>query len=176
MAKLQIFLPDDSMRTHELVDDLVKVGRVADNDLQIEDNSISSHHAELRQRDGQYVLIDLGSTNGTFVNDEPVNETPLREGDRVRFGKVDALYLAEETEEAASSTPLPEVMASTASAGIQSARPVDFVNSSPFPRVEATSDPIRLAAFGLAAVAILVVLVALYGSFFMIEVPTFDRP
>jgi pSer/pThr/pTyr-binding forkhead associated (FHA) protein len=176
MAKLQIFLPDDTLRTHDLAEDVVTVGRVADNDLQIEEDSMSSHHAELRLEDGVYVLQDLGSTNGTFCNDEPVDVVKLKEGDRIRFGKVDALFLAEAAEDAGSSAPLPESASSTVSASMASTRPVDFLNSSPFARSEVTSDPVRMGAYALAAIALLLVLFAVYGSLMMIEMPTFPSP
>ena len=56
MPKLLVTLPDGSEVTHELTEDLVTVGRVSDNTIQIEDASVSSHHAELTLRGVDYVL------------------------------------------------------------------------------------------------------------------------
>src|SRR5215470_16864037 len=73
---------------HELVEDLVTIGRGPDNTIVIGDSSVSSHHAQLQRVSKNYQLKDLGSTNGTLVNDIPVTETTLRSDDRIRFGAV----------------------------------------------------------------------------------------
>jgi cytochrome P450 / NADPH-cytochrome P450 reductase len=64
----------------------VRIGRAADNDLVVPDPRVSSHHAELRTVPGGYQIADLGSLNGTFVNERRVTDAPLREGDIVGFG------------------------------------------------------------------------------------------
>ena len=45
---------------------------------------MSRHHAELRVEGDEVVLVDLGSTNGTFVNSEPVRRVALTDGTRVK--------------------------------------------------------------------------------------------
>ena len=67
MPKLQVSLPDGTETTHELGENEISVGRVEDNMLQIEDGSVSSRHAILTLRGDDYVLTDIGSTNGTRV-------------------------------------------------------------------------------------------------------------
>ncbi|WP_005032213.1 FHA domain-containing protein [Holophaga foetida] len=65
------------------------VGRGPDNALRLDDGSVSSHHAVFRCLGGNWMLQDLGSTNGTWVNEERVQERVwLKEGDRLRFGLV----------------------------------------------------------------------------------------
>jgi pSer/pThr/pTyr-binding forkhead associated (FHA) protein len=68
------------------------IGRGADNDITINDELVSKHHAkiEARENDGghgyDYFIKDRESTNGTFVNDEKINEVQLRHEDIVRMG------------------------------------------------------------------------------------------
>jgi two-component system, cell cycle response regulator len=63
------------------------LGRSKDATMAIEDSSISRMHARIvRTEDGQHVLEDLGSKNGTFVNGRAVSRVPLRSGDRVQLG------------------------------------------------------------------------------------------
>ena len=65
--------PDGSMqRTYELTAPVTMLGRGTDCDLRLVDPGVSRHHAELRVEDDEVVLVDLGSTNGTFVNGQPV--------------------------------------------------------------------------------------------------------
>ena len=91
MPKLSVFL-ENSRATHELTEERITIGRGADNMLQIDDPSVSGRHAQLLLIDERYQLKDLGSTNGTRVNSELVNDTFLRVGDRIRFGKVEARF------------------------------------------------------------------------------------
>jgi pSer/pThr/pTyr-binding forkhead associated (FHA) protein len=72
---------------------VVNVGRADYNDLVIADPSVSTTHAKLQRRDDVWVLTDLGSTNGTYVEGEPVTgETALTPGTTLRFGDVAALF------------------------------------------------------------------------------------
>jgi hypothetical protein len=68
-----------------------RVGRHPDNDFSIEHDTISSVHCEIVLRDDGVILRDLESTNGTFVNDEPVREVQLAPGQIVRLGDVELL-------------------------------------------------------------------------------------
>ena len=76
----------------ELRGDL-KIGRAEDNDLQLTDPKASRHHARLEQEGAIFVLIDLGSANGTRVNGLLVTEPhPLEHGDRIDIGDTDLTY------------------------------------------------------------------------------------
>ncbi len=72
---------------HELGDGIVSVGRSDDNTIVVTDASVSRHHAQLTRTNEGYVLKDLGSANGTFVNNQRTVEQPLRDGDVVLFGR-----------------------------------------------------------------------------------------
>jgi pSer/pThr/pTyr-binding forkhead associated (FHA) protein len=72
---------------------VVNVGRADYNDIVIADPSVSTTHAKLQRRDDVWVLSDLGSTNGTYVEGEPVTgEIALTPGTTLRFGDVAALF------------------------------------------------------------------------------------
>ena len=62
------------------------VGRLPECDVIVEDPGASRHHAEIRRVGPAYVLSDLGSTNGTLVNDHAVGEQTLADGDRITIG------------------------------------------------------------------------------------------
>ncbi|MBI5617284.1 MAG: FHA domain-containing protein [Gammaproteobacteria bacterium] len=70
-----------------------RIGRSRNNDLRLEDRSVSRLHAEIRMNDqGRYVLCDLASANGVFVNGARVESAVLEEGDRVEIGEVELRY------------------------------------------------------------------------------------
>lgn len=62
------------------------IGRSSDADIALNDPSISRYHAEIVQDGGAAVLCDLGSTNGTFLEDQRISRHQLSDGDRVRLG------------------------------------------------------------------------------------------
>jgi hypothetical protein len=65
---------------------LTTIGRGTDNDLVLESTDVSRHHARIEFAGGYWRIVDLGSTNGTKVNGQPVRESYLRLGDRIDFG------------------------------------------------------------------------------------------
>jgi Protein of unknown function (DUF3662)/FHA domain len=74
-------------RTYQLHKQSVAIGRLPECDIVISDPGASRRHATITREDGsEYVLTDLGSTNGTLVNDEPVGEHLLSDGDRITIG------------------------------------------------------------------------------------------
>ncbi|MGH7607084.1 MAG: FHA domain-containing protein, partial [Gemmatimonadales bacterium] len=79
---------------------VVNIGRADYNDLVLPDESVSTAHAKLQRREGVWVLVDLDSTNGTFVDSERIKgESPLAPGAIVRFGDVALAF--EPTDDAA---------------------------------------------------------------------------
>src|SRR6266567_683753 len=72
---------------------VVNIGRADYNDLVVPDPSVSTSHAKLQRREGVWVLVDLDSTNGTFVDGEQVKgEAPLAPGATVRLGDVQLVF------------------------------------------------------------------------------------
>ncbi|GAB4311226.1 MAG: hypothetical protein Kow0059_01140 [Candidatus Sumerlaeia bacterium] len=66
----------------------ITIGRHPSNDVVLDDELVSRFHAELEADDARLVILDLGSRNGVFVNEDKVLEAPLQDGDEVRIGKV----------------------------------------------------------------------------------------
>jgi pSer/pThr/pTyr-binding forkhead associated (FHA) protein len=56
------------------------------------DPGVSRHHAELRIEEGQVVLVDLGSTNGTLVNGQPMRRVVLTDGTTVTLGRTTMVF------------------------------------------------------------------------------------
>lgn len=74
------------------------IGRSMDNDIIIESEGVSRHHAQIKLRQGQYVLRDLESANGTFVNGQRIqDECVLQDGDRIRLANVELIFEIPET-------------------------------------------------------------------------------
>jgi pSer/pThr/pTyr-binding forkhead associated (FHA) protein len=72
---------------------VVNIGRAEFNDVVISDPSVSTNHAKLQRRDDVWILTDLGSTNGTFVEGERMSgEQALVAGSTLRFGEVSVLF------------------------------------------------------------------------------------
>ncbi|MFQ6058844.1 MAG: FhaA domain-containing protein [Anaerolineae bacterium] len=68
------------------------LGRSLDNDIILEDRSVSRHHALLVRRYGRYTLHDLDSANGTLVNGQPISQCLLRDGDVIALGDVELIF------------------------------------------------------------------------------------
>ena len=85
-ASLREVRPDRSSRTITFDGRPLTIGRATDNGVVLRDGRASRHHARIDGRRGSLVLTDLGSTNGSFVNDRRVDAVALGEGDRIRLG------------------------------------------------------------------------------------------
>ncbi|MEG0772754.1 FHA domain-containing protein [Clostridium sp.] len=69
------------------VNEILTMGRNEDNMVVLEDRYVSSHHLKIYFRNTDYILEDLNSTNGTFVNDERVkSKITLNKGDKIKVG------------------------------------------------------------------------------------------
>lgn len=75
------------------------VGRHPDSDIFLDDITVSRRHVELEQGSAGYLLKDVGSLNGTYLNGERLSdgETPLTNGDELQIGKFKLLYLVSST-------------------------------------------------------------------------------
>lgn len=167
MAKIRIFLDRDNPITHDLTEEKVTVGRLADNVLHLDEASVSSHHAEILFQDDEYHLHDLGSTNGTFVNGEQITEAVLNNSDEIRFGKVDAIFTGEEKE---ASEPLPQSSQLEVLPGVASLRPENFTSSSPFVKSVKKRNPVGVGVTILAIVSF-VAFVATIVNTFLLKLP-----
>lgn len=73
--------------------DSTSSGRHPDSDIFLDDVTVSRRHAEFRREGGEFVVIDVGSLNGTYVNREPVDQAVLSNGDEVQIGKFRLVFL-----------------------------------------------------------------------------------
>ena len=88
-AHLVVVAPEEQRgRSYELLDELT-VGRAAGCHIALDDRFVSQLHARMFRRDDQCFIEDLGSTNGTFLNDDKVTSPSLlTKGDHVRIGNI----------------------------------------------------------------------------------------
>lgn len=86
------FLIVEGVRTFQLMQAVVNIGRRLDNTLVVDDPRVSRNHAQLRAIKGRYVLFDLNSTGGTFVNGQRANQTVLYPGDVISLAGVSLIF------------------------------------------------------------------------------------
>ncbi|MGD9528142.1 oxoglutarate dehydrogenase inhibitor Odhl [Pseudonocardia sp.] len=68
-------------------------GRHPESDIFLDDVTVSRRHAEFRRDGDEFVVVDVGSLNGTYVNREPVDTAVLANGDEVQIGKFRLVFL-----------------------------------------------------------------------------------
>ena len=73
-------------RVHQLSSAAVVIGRSRQSDIVLGDPNVSRRHCEVRREGDDYVVIDLGSTNGILLNGRQVQRAGLAEGDRLQLG------------------------------------------------------------------------------------------
>ena len=170
--KLVIFLPDVGEVPFELTEPTISVGRTNESDIFINDASVSVHHAEFVLTGGEYVLRDLGSTNGIRVNGKPTSEAKLCPGDRLRFGSVEGVF--EPDVKGAEPQPLPPRKEAAASQPAQqSHRPSDFGNASPFTRKSVTTDPLKATALVVGVLVVLASIAVVVYVYMTVQAPVF---
>jgi predicted component of type VI protein secretion system len=87
MARLVLKFQSQVLREIPISARALNIGRAPDNDLHLDHLAVSDHHARLFPDDGRIVIEDLGSLNGTFVNDQRISRTALRDGDNIQIGE-----------------------------------------------------------------------------------------
>lgn len=95
-GKLVVIYGADLGRQYRLGLERTLIGRMYRSDILIEDSSVSRKHAAIERKDGRFILEDLKSTNGTFINGESVDVRILNHGDKIRVGNTVLQFIAEE--------------------------------------------------------------------------------
>jgi pSer/pThr/pTyr-binding forkhead associated (FHA) protein len=92
------------------------IGRKPDNDIVIDNMAVSGHHAKITLQDGNYVVEDLQSTNGTFLNDKKILNSALKNNDTITIGQHSLVFMAPPAEPKAEppKSVIPETMNSDA--------------------------------------------------------------
>ena len=96
MASLFVIQGRDQGTRYDLPENVYHLGRESTNSIQLHDTEVSRRHAELRRETNAFVVVDLGSSNGTYVNSERVERRELASGDRVQLGRTLMIYTAQE--------------------------------------------------------------------------------
>lgn len=79
-------------QTYTLKPSQINIGRKDTNTIVIQEQTISSNHAQINFEGGQYVLTDMNSTNGTFINGKRITKQALRNGDLIRMGAIEMKF------------------------------------------------------------------------------------
>ncbi|NOY68239.1 MAG: FHA domain-containing protein [Deltaproteobacteria bacterium] len=88
VLKVELTLKDRVIDTYTFAQAEVVIGRDPEADITIDNTGISRFHTRIElNAGGTYILKDLGSTNGTYLNDQQINEEPLRSNDIITIGK-----------------------------------------------------------------------------------------
>ena len=91
-AWLRVEAGPDTGREFQLIQGKMVIGRQSSNHVVLDDPNVSRQHASLVFERGGYSLVDLGSTNGTLVNEKAVTRHRLRNGDRIRLGQTELIF------------------------------------------------------------------------------------
>jgi pSer/pThr/pTyr-binding forkhead associated (FHA) protein len=91
MARLVLICDGDDLVTHKL-GNVTTIGRAPLNHIVIDNPAVSAQHAIIGRSADSYRLKDLDSTNGTQVNDVFITDAELKDGDKIRFGSVVAVF------------------------------------------------------------------------------------
>jgi len=100
MARVILMFNKQVIKEYPFVEGGMSIGRHEDNTIVIDNLAVSAHHARIDKTDSGYILTDLQSTNGTFVNDKKIVSHKLSHGDNIVIGKHVLLFVGAEVEEA----------------------------------------------------------------------------
>ena len=93
MPKLTLVQDRKTVQIYDLDQPVIRIGRVPGMDIQIDDVSISRRQAEIQQEGDRWVVRDIGSSNGTFVNGERLaGDRPLKAGDEISIGQFSLFF------------------------------------------------------------------------------------
>ena len=148
-AKLLITFPDESTKSISLAKDVTQIGRDEKNQFVIPSafNSISRKHLEIRREGGQYSVVDLGSDNGTLLNEKLVTQAVLQDGDEICIGTAEDGHECRIQFQAGS-----EALLSTSESTVTTRPPVNLPSDAPsgmpylrirFPKGETSFFPIE---------------------------------
>lgn len=88
VLKIELRLKDKILKTYAFTQDVIEIGRIPTADVFIDNTGVSRAHTRIEKSvGGPYVVKDLGSTNGTYVNDERIREKILENNDVIAINK-----------------------------------------------------------------------------------------
>lgn len=168
MASLVFTLADGSSFSADLDCELLTIGRHEDSMVPLDSPSVSSQHATVQERDGGWYVRDVGSRNGTRVNGAEVEEARLRDGDRVAFGDIQAVFYEGEAVLPVASPVITQPLVAIPEPVVQTAAPVvGLPYTAPKPVGKGPKRPRREAmpASGDGCVNAAIVIILFIGAF-----------
>ena len=99
MYKLVVVHKGKIQRNVPLRHESIIIGRKEESDIHLEQKQVSGRHAEVLLKNNNVIIRDLGSTNGTAVNGEPVSEKKLLTGDQITIGDYKLIFVTEHGDE-----------------------------------------------------------------------------
>jgi adenylate cyclase len=106
MPSLDITTYDGRGYSLQIKKEKITIGRSPDNNLILSEESISRHHAEIKEMKDGYLLTDLGSYNGTKVNEKSIQSVLLKHNDKIKIGLTSLIFLARKKDELSLEDPL----------------------------------------------------------------------
>jgi pSer/pThr/pTyr-binding forkhead associated (FHA) protein len=93
MTKFIVFYDSELVKTYELDDPVITIGRLPENTICISNMGISRRHAKIeRDANNTFAISDLNSLNGTFINNSKIKKSALANGDKITIGKYTILF------------------------------------------------------------------------------------
>jgi hypothetical protein len=93
MAKFTVFFNGECINTYEMEEPVISIGRLPENAISIANMGVSRRHTKIEEdADRRYVISDLNSLNGTYVNGKRIKKVNLNHGDKIAIGKYTILY------------------------------------------------------------------------------------
>jgi len=87
MLKIELKFKDSVLKTIVFDKEVISIGRHSDNDIHIDSLSVSSQHARIVKYHKKYIIEDLDSTNGTYLNKKKISKEKLADNDVITIGK-----------------------------------------------------------------------------------------
>ena len=166
MPRITLQTPDGQAFEAELNADLMTVGRVEGNDIEIPDGSVSSSHGQFANEGGQWIFTDLGSTNGTKVNGERAERVELGHGATFEIGSVVATFYDDAPAPVAARQGGTSPRTTNAAAGGYGSTPIERAARTGFgPKVKKSDGPrTMLMALGIVSLLAAIGVAALLQS------------
>src|SRR3970282_697560 len=92
MSKLTLKYEASVIKEIPLSKPQIGIGRAPDNDIVIDNLAVSGHHAKLLVEEGRFLVEDLNSLNGTFLNNQRIRKSALKDGDEILIGEHTLLF------------------------------------------------------------------------------------
>lgn len=108
VAVLRIYSNRELVEQFELDQQLTKIGRADDNQVVLEDDRVSKHHATIEEKDGRYTLFDNNSSNGVYVGQKKVNLHQLEYWDEIHISRYVIKFMETKRHKNAESEAAPE--------------------------------------------------------------------